>query len=69
MRLERWQDTSKVRGDGMTILQTTTVIFDPSKEYKSALEFEENHQDWVKSESTVAVGYTKTTRIVAEVEE
>ncbi len=53
----------------MTILQTTTVIFDPSKEYKSAQEFEEGHQDWVKSESTVAVGYTKTTRIVAEVTE
>lgn len=43
----------------MTITQTTTVMFNPVKEWKAAREFESKNKDWEKEESTVCVAYTK----------
>lgn len=51
--------TGTVEGGHMTITQTTTVMFDPVKEWKAAREFESKNKDWEKEESTVCVAYTK----------
>lgn len=43
----------------MKITQTTTVMFDPVKEWEAARDFETKNPEWEKEESTVCVAYTK----------
>ena len=49
----------------MMIVTVTSYIFHPVTEYKAMLDFEDQNDmnEWVKSESTVSVAYTRTQRI------
>ena len=48
-----------VEGERMKITQTTTVMFDPVKEWEAVRDFEAKNKDWTKEESTVCVAFTK----------
>lgn len=43
----------------MLITVATTVTFDPIKEYRKMIEFEQIHPDWKKQEFTTSVSYSK----------
>ena len=52
----------------MWIKEVVTVGFDPVKEYKAIQRFERENdmRDWVKSESTVCIAYTRTKNMYVE---
>ena len=52
----------------MWIKEVVTVGFDPVKEYEAIKEFERNNdmRDWVKSESTVSIAFTRTKSMYVE---
>lgn len=43
----------------MTIIKKTMAIFDPRKEYFQANEFGDKNPEFVRSEDTVAITFTK----------
>lgn len=54
----------------MYICNIQKVIFDPTKEYRKACEFEKEHPDWIKKElGTQATMFTKQTDYYLEEEE
>lgn len=52
----------------MWIKEVVTVGFDPVKEYEGIKQFERDNdmRDWVKSESTVCIAYTRNKFVIAE---
>lgn len=43
----------------MLITVATTVTFDPIKEYRQMIEFEQIHPDWKKQDFTTSVSYSR----------
>ena len=44
----------------MYITDSSTIGFNLPDEYKKAIEFEKDHPDWIRSETTTAIAYSKT---------
>ena len=55
----------------MLLINVTSYVFHQTTEYKAiqAFEKENDMKDWVKSEGTTAVSYTRTQRISVELDE
>ena len=55
----------------MLLVNVTSYVFHPVTEYKAIQAFEKENEmkDWVKSESTTGVAYTRTQRFYVELAE
>lgn len=44
----------------MYITDSSTIGFNLPDEYEKAMEFEKEHPDWARSETTTSIAYSKT---------